>query len=207
MSATIDTPYFWEPYFGQIISGEIDLAKHIEKHAKPFSKDIVKEPNSTFFIAKLKHSFKLEKYVFIIRNPFDNIRSILNRLEIPGDGRTLDVENLPWVWQHLFKKTGGKDYVSVLAERWAKANGQHEIIDNPACTLIRYEDFLRDKEKSIEKLALELGLTPKNPIGHLVNVQYQPKGDRKVEPHLFFGKDNYEKIGDICGKLMKKFGY
>lgn len=207
MSATIDTHYFWEPYLGKIISGEIDLAKHIEKHAAPFSKDIVKEPNSTFFIPKLRQVFELEKYVFIVRNPFDNIRSILNRLEIPGDGKNLNVEKLPLVWRHLFEKNEGNDYVSVLAECWVEANGQDEIIDNPACALVRYEDFLLDKENSIEKLALELGLIPKKPIGHLVDVQYQPKGNRKIEPLVFFGEDNYEKIRDICGTLMKKFGY
>ncbi len=155
----------------------------------------------------MKEYFCLEKYIFIIRNPFDNIRSILNRLELPGDGENINVDSISLNWQYIFKKTKGKDYITVLANRWILANDQQKIINSEKCILVKYEDFKMDKEEFINNLVIKAGFKPNYSVKDLVDIQYQPKGNPNVDLLQFFGKKNYKKIELICGELIKRFDY
>ena len=57
----------------------------IKQHKYKFSKEIIKEPFLSFYTEELINSFPNSKIVWIVRNPYQNIRSILNRLKIPGN--------------------------------------------------------------------------------------------------------------------------
>lgn len=206
-TVTIDTKYFWEPYQSMLIKGELQMKDLVQKYSYPFSKQIIKEPASTFFIDKVQEYFYLSKYVFIIRNPFQNIRSILNRLNLPGDRGTIDLEHVNPNWRYLFIEENGHNYIKALAKRWVLANGQLERIEHNACILVKYEDFNINKESFINELAEQLGFERKNSIANLVNKDFQPKGNPETDPKKFFGHRNYSLIYETCIDLIKYYGY
>ena len=70
------------------------LNDFIKQHKYDFSKDIIKEPFLSFYAEELIESFPNAKIVWIVRNPYQNIRSILNRLKIPGNLQKIKFWNL-----------------------------------------------------------------------------------------------------------------
>jgi hypothetical protein len=73
--------------------------------------------------------------------------------------------------------------------------------------LIRYEDFLEDKTGEIARLAERLGLARINDISDKVDTQYQPRGNRGIDWHTFFGEGNLKRIERICSDRMHLLGY
>ena len=197
----------------RVASGEWHFSKLIERNRLDFSRNIIKEANLTPFYEDLCISFPKSRYVYVLRDPRDNIRSILNRVGIPGDLPCLDrrhLKNLPRGWDIVLDGTAlgfeMHNYIESLATRW---NLMVEVyLKNHAnMFLMRYEDFLKDKAGEICRLAKELGLAPVNDVSDQLDIQYQPRGDRNVTWSSFFGKKNLEKIQHICGDYMKVFGY
>jgi hypothetical protein len=75
-------------------------------------------------------------------------------------------------------------------------------------TLVRYEDFVKDKVGEITRLVRRMGLESVNDINGEVNVQYKPRGrNRDIPWDEFFGSENLARIEAICGKSMKRLGY
>lgn len=206
-SVTIDTHYLWEPYLSNLNSGSLTLKEITKKYSYPFSRDIIKEPAATFFIEKVEDVFKLNKYVFIVRNPYDNIRSILNRLELPGNKKNVSLNKINHNWQYLFKESRGENYVEVLTKHWLKANSQYQFIENKGCIVVTYEDFLKDKKQFIDNLAHNLSLDATEDISHLLNKAFQPRGNSKVNLFEFFGEENLNLITKLCANCMKYHGY
>lgn len=178
-----------------------------------FSFDIIKDPNFIFFLEEVRACFPLSKFVFIVRDPRDNIRSILNRLKLPGNLTSLGddhLDSIPEAWRMIIEgmipSIEGKNYVEKLANRWRLATDSYlQSVDQ--MILIRYEDFVLDKVFQINKLATTLGLEMTNDIVDYVDVQYQPRGQKNVNFADFYGSDNLEKIELACVSQMKKFGY
>jgi hypothetical protein len=150
----------------------------------------------------------------IIRNPFDNIRSILDRLDVDGTKRNLSKEDKKKFfhsWNLLLSNNwiqGNKtQYIEVLSERWniicnSYLENQENII------LIKYEDFLSNKKEVIYNLSKKLKLKEISDISHLLDKQFQPRGkQRKINVEEFFGTNNYNKIKYLCKENMKKLGY
>lgn len=149
LSATIDTKYLDDPFRTQIIERKLSIKHLVNKYSYPFSKQILKEPNATFFINEIGEFFLLHRYIFIVRNPFQNIRSILNRLNLPGNREYISMENVHPNWRYLFQVGKGKDYIDELVNWYLKVNSQYDKIEVENCKLVRYEDFLLSKEKYI----------------------------------------------------------
>lgn len=206
LSVTIDTEYLWDPYMTKLMEGELSLEDHITSKSHPFSKDIIKEPEATYIIDKVDECFELDKYVYVIRNPYQNIRSILNRLNLPGNKSKVNLSSIPTAWKRLFP-SNGNDYIKDLAKLWVKAYNNKEYIESESCVLVKYEDFVEDKETFIEELGNDLDLNSENDISHIVDHQFQPKGNSKCDLHDFFGEKNYKIISGICGSLMRRFDY
>jgi len=206
-SVQLDTKYLWEPYRNRLLAGEISLGELVSRYSYDFSKEILKEPAATFFIDLIESYFELRQYVFIVRNPYDTLRSILNRLGLPGDRRDIDLEDVVPRWRHLYREKQGRDYIATMAKRWVQANAQLDRVEDKRCVLVKYEDFKADKEQCIERLAEDLGLPLQNSIAHLVDKNFQPRGDSGIDPKAFFGSRNYGIITDICGELMEYYGY
>ncbi|MDR5865947.1 sulfotransferase family protein [Halomonas koreensis] len=185
------------------------------KYRSDFKRSIIKEPCLTFFYDEVRELMPNAKFVFIQRDPFQNIRSILNRLGIPGDLQNINLDDWPElaktpVWRLVLDSTWlGRDsgsYIEGLAHRWDLAakeclNGDKEFF------VIKYEDFIKDKEGAIYSLADSLGMEIKKNISGNVDVQYQGRGNSAVSVKDFFGMRNCEIIRNICGESADKLGY
>lgn len=195
-----------------------------EKNPESFRATVVKDNDFTFLYPSLARAFPDAGFVFIVRDPRQNIRSILNRLQLPGDLDGLSEEQ----YAHLRKKVSGwhtiltgssfgpgdgssdgsspGHYIDVLADRWVRANEVY-LAASDRMTLVRYEDFDAAKRPVVERLATELGFPVVNDISPSKDKQYQPLGDRSVTPEAFFGAENLERVERRCASLMPSFGY
>jgi hypothetical protein len=193
--------------------GELALSEFIKRNKLDFSKPIIKEPNLTFIYGALAESFPSAKFVFVYRDPRDNIRSILNRLNATGSQAALTGEqerNMTSGWRRVFagEPVGrkGEDYIETLALRWdcaAQILFEHMSEFYP----VRFEDFLQDKAGEIAHLAGELGLAEKHDITDHLDHPFQPAGDRSVSWIDFFGEINLKRIEKICSGSMARLNY
>lgn len=178
-----------------------------------FTCDIVKDPNFIFFVDEIVNCFPRAKFVFILRDLRDNIRSILNRLSLPGNLKKLredDLLSIPHPWKVISQgelpSIKGENYIEVLSNRWVLASNlykKHSLI----ITLIKYDDFKESKIESIGCLAHSVGLPVRQDILEFVNIQYQPRGQKITDWETFFGRENLDRIEEICGSLMQEFNY
>jgi len=214
LSVTIDLKKeIFNPTYQHVIKGELTFSKFVESHKLDFSREIVKEPNLTLLEPELSEYFSNSQFVFVIRDPRDNIRSILNRLQLPGNMAKLEPEhwekiNQSWklIVDNSWLELGGENYIEMLAARWNFTS--NVFLENPEkMKLIRYEDFLKDKNGEIARLAKALKLNQSKDILDKVDIQFQGRGNREVKWQDFFGPDNLSKIEVICGEKMKLLRY
>ncbi len=212
LSKTIDIPESWWPTLESLLKEDLSLKEFAHRNPHRFCTDIVKEPNLTFFYSDIEDIHPKAHFVFVVRDPRSNIRSLLDRLDLPGDKRKLGdaLENLPHEWRHLFRKDiwglQGSSYIDLLAARWRKAAHVY-LGDSSSMNLIRFESFLSDKSGAISSLAEDIGLQQQHDISEKVDIQYQPRGNRDVSWLEFFGAENIRRIEDICYQEMSAFGY
>lgn len=215
-SVTLDIFYRFkgEP-LARILKGELTLAQFVEKYPYYFSTDIIKEPSLTFLIDELRSCFPRGRMLTVIRDPRDNIRSILNRLDIPGDLQQLGDDHLEPLagkadWKMILDGTlyghAGSNYVETLARRWTLAADAY-LRHTDEIILVRYEDFVSDKVGTIETLARSLGLEPIHDISADVNRQYERRGNARATWPEFFGRENLAIIETVCRSHMVRLGY
>jgi len=199
-----------EPYIGELIRGDTPIAAYIKRNAWAFSADIVKEPGLTFVAPALMAHFARSRAVTVVRNPWNNIRSLLERLDLRGDADRVipGSRHINRTWQSIL---AGADlglppghYIDILATRWLRAAEIPGRLD-ARNIVIRYEDFAPEKQASIEALAKALDLPVVADISAKLEHAFQPRG-RGTDPRAFFGK-NYERIGAICGPRALQLGY
>lgn len=214
LSKTIDIPPLWSPVAIKIMHGQSNFTKIVRRHRFYFSTELIKEPEMTFFIDQVISTFPKAKYIFVVRDPRDNIRSLLNRINVPGHLKEIDKISFSAVlpsYRVMLDASiwGGKqteNYIEALAHKWNRA------VDSYLCykdrmALAKYEDFLNDKYRFIAKLAKQLGVLEKIDISDRLEVQYQPRGNRSISWKDFFGMENLMRIERICNSRMKEFGY
>lgn len=196
---------------------DIPLKSIIQQHPYYFSTPIIKDPNFTFLYTSLKSSFPQSQYLFVMRDPRDMIRSILNRLQIPGNlpqltpayqNKLANMTGRGWdlMLQGQLPQVPGETYIQRLAQRWLICAETYQKYQQDL-QLIRYEDFNQNKVETIQNLAQNLGLPVTGDIRQDVNKQYQPKGDRAITWLDFFGQDNLAQIEAICESKMLDFHY
>jgi len=213
---TIDLFYsgFYSSLFTKWKNNNISTSDFIRKNAVEFSADIIKEPHLSVFYKELKERFPESKFVMIVRNPLDNIRSILDRLNVEGNKESLskkDKKKFYHSWSLLLNNSwisgSQEQYIDVLAERWNIISSIY-LENKENIILVKYEDFLLDKTGIIKQLSDKLNLTQEIDISHLLDKQFQPKGKKQsVDLKVFFEKANYSRIKEICKKNMQKLGY
>lgn len=213
LTSTLDLPGMYEPTQTQLHDGSLSFDQFVARNRGDFARDIVKEPCLTFLYPQLRSRFPDSSIVFIIRDPRDNIRSILNRLSIPGDLTSLsenEFESLTPEWKLIVDGSwmglSGENYIDLLADRWRRAATVY-LKHRASVRLVRFEDFLEDKVGTIAILAADLGLDSVCDISDRVDVQYQPRGNRDVSWSEFFGDENLQRIEETCHPVMKEFGY
>jgi 2-polyprenyl-3-methyl-5-hydroxy-6-metoxy-1,4-benzoquinol methylase len=209
---TLDIPELWEEE-RKIFLGKRSLASFVKEYPQSFSAQLIKEPCLTFLYRELAEIFPDAHYVFIIRHPADNIRSILDRLKVPGhlENAELKIKSRN-TWKDLFYGTllgslKEEQYIARLAKRWV-LSAEMYLKNRDKMLLIRYEDFLADKHKCIHTASQHLGIDAKNAIEHLLDVQHQSRGATRGIPWIeCFGERNVEIIRKICGPYLKYFDY
>ena len=170
------------------------------KHYIIYSADGVKEnfPNATF--------------VFVIRDPWDNIRSLLNRLRLYGgvqvEPSSFEGANPTWlrVREGCTPDVPGSNYVERIVERWTLAS--RLFLDRADWMIpVKCETCKEAKEETVSATLRNLGFSHLKPIDHLVDRQFQPKGDHGVSWEEFFGPKGLETIEAVCGAEMRQLAY
>jgi hypothetical protein len=150
-----------------------------------------------------------------MRDPRDNIRSILDRLQLPGSLERLDLEGVPSLrsapaWRLVLDSRWlGFDephYIDALACRWNHAADAY-LQDPQRFILVRYEDFLRSKRSGIEAIAAGCGFRIVEDITAIADAPYQRRGNAGVDWKSFFGATNLERIEARCADRMSRLGY
>lgn len=171
-----------------------------------FSKKIIKEPSFTFYYHELISLFPDAEFVLVIRDPFENVRSICSRLKIDGDyeGTADQIRELTYDWRLIadgdYYQHKGVNLIETLAKRAAACYSIYKKNKN-RIQLIRYEDFSKAKIDEIKRLASAVGLEVKNDVASIANHQFQPKGS-SVSADEFFSRKNYQLIAEACDELI-----
>ncbi len=210
LRATLDFAGAWHPFISPLVRGDTGMDEFVRVNAWAFSAPIVKEPNLTFVADRLLQRFPRSRAVFIVRDPWNNIRSILARVKVRGDLHASSyITRANRTWRDIL---AGEDiqlppdhYVSTLARRWLKATDMARLAGTGA-TVIRYEDFCADKARTIYDLARRLGLPISLRIEDMVDRPFQRRSGLVAEPVCFFG-DNLARITEIVGARASEFGY
>jgi hypothetical protein len=197
-----------------IHDGRMPIDALIDEEVLAFSRDVIKDPDLTLLYDALSDRFPAAQFVMIIRDPRDNIRSILDRLGLPGrpEQHTHDgYEELPEGWKRVLNGNrldmDESTYIDRLAERW-RIMARVYLENKGNLELIRYEDFLSDKVAAIDDLAHRLGLPRKASIEDQVDQQFQPRGKRRNMDWLsVYGERNLERIEKRCRAPMRELGY
>jgi hypothetical protein len=199
----------------QLHSGHLPVAKFIRLAAHEFERHLIKDPDLTFLYNGLRKHFPLAQFVFVLRNPATNIRSILNRHNIPGRGvdcQSFEVmaRGLSPLWKTVFQPDAlglpGGSHLDVLAQRWDRC-AQIYLSNQSDLIGLRYEVFLQNKRGSIEELANRLRTPVINDISNRIDVQFQPKGDHSQTLEDFFGQEGLGKIRTWCAGSAYKLNY
>ncbi len=190
-------------------------------HPVLFGSPVIKDPDFTFIFPQVQACYRHAHFLFVIRDPRDTIRSICNRLGLKGADSRHKIEHLKITncnrhWERIISGSlpsipGSGDssqdnFFYNLAHRWNHATNEYQK-NKESMVLIKYEDFLLNKEKCINDIAGKLNLPKVNSITEFLDVQFQPKGNPHVDLEEFFGSDNLLVIEKICERYMEKFGY
>ena len=215
LSYTIDIFCLYTGLEEQVLKGQHSFSEVLNRGRYYFSKDIIKDPGFAFLYDDLTTTFPTSRRVFIFRDPRHNIRSILNRLDLPGHLEALSVEQWQRIQQQLpgwysildgdLAGHKGATYIETLALRCQKII-QIYLKHQAEVTPIYYEAFKQDKVASIHQLADQLDLPIIQNIDNVKDIQFQPKGNADISLNEFFG-DNLNTIEKICKTEMLAIGY
>jgi len=215
LSKTIDIPPLWGYKGLRIMHGQCRFSSVLEENPHYFSTEVIKEPMMTFFVEQVVEQFPKARYVFVVRDPRDNIRSLLDSRDLPGDREDLSERDT----KHLDSgrvllnadawEISAQSYIELLAKRWVFAvKGIDKLQEaGKAPLIVRYEDFMEGKAEYIQSVADSISLKKKSSILEQVDVSYQPRGNRSVNWDEFYGQRNLSKINEICFLKMKQIGY
>jgi len=214
LSATLDLKKeMKDPVIDRVKTGGLSMGEFVRRNKLDFSREIIKEPSLSPYYPELAAEFPRARFVMVIRDPRDNLRSILNRLKISGSLDDIpegERARISRAWELILDGRwlglDGANYIDMLAQRW---NAIADVyLDNAdRMILLKYEDFSKDKVGELGRLARALGLEKKHDVSHRVDVQFQPAGDRGVRWDEFFGAENLSRIETICADRMARFGY
>lgn len=210
LPATIDLRRDFErPLAPAVAAGRCTFARFLRRHAEAFSNPIVKDPNLTFLLPRILDRWPDARLVFVRRDPVQTVRSVLDRLGIPGDLEALEaasLESVPPGWRCVLdsrwcerlapdgdRSRGPLHYVEELARRCLLADrvASRSLASRSDRTIeVRYEAFRDDKIASIGSLAERLGLElrDRDALAAAVDRPFQPAGRAAgVDPERFFG--------------------
>ena len=185
--------------------------RYVRRNAADFSRRLVKEPGLTYVHEHLVRRWPEAKIAIVVREPVATIRSVLERLELPGDRDSIQESELrripqPWrvVLDNRWLGVGTGHYIDQLAERWCIA-ARLAIARRDSWMVVRYEDFVRDKITMIDSIADDFGFPVVAEIDAFLDRPFQPRGARR-DPGEVFGR-NLERITERTESLVQELGY
>lgn len=199
----------------EILAGRVPVTTLMARAPSEFAAGVIKDPDFTFIAAALAEAFPAAHFVGVVRDPRTTLRSIYERLDLPGDRARLDLDAAPVLaarpnWRLLFEPEplglGDGHELARLAARWVLAVERMEAL-GPRCTLVRYEDFLADKVGVLDGLATATGLDARGDVSAVLDRPFQRPGRHRGTPAEFFGAANLARIEDVCGPVMARYGY
>ncbi len=213
LTATLDLAFITSTQIVKMYNATMSVDTFVNRHQLAFSKDLIKEPHLTFMYDSLHNHFPKASFILVVRDPRSNIRSILNRLKIPGDLPSILLQewkeiNDQWcpVLDGSWMGLTGTTYIEMLAARWNRAVDIY-LSHQDTIQFVRYEDFAADKLNVIRQLALHLGLPETNDITPRLDHPFQPVGNRSISWIDFFGAQNLHCIEQMCASRMERLGY
>ena len=212
------------PRAAEVATGRRAFGGFLRRNAVDFSRPIVKEPNLTFLLPEILGRWPQARIVFVDRDPVQTVRSVLDRLEIPGDLEGLEhldaatAASIPAGWRIVLDSRwcerhapGGevgrprRHYVEELARRSLLSRRIAEACAHarPDRThVVSYEAFRQDKAGTIERLLGALGLPMRVERGEFsqhLDRPFQPPGRfATATPESFFGA-NLERLRQAAG--------
>ncbi len=200
----------------RLLSGQRPFRDLVAACPHEFEADVIKAPTFGLFYDDLGRLFPEGRFVFIVRDPRENIRSILDRLGLPGDLDALrprerqawaDLPGWRFVMEGRLPPVAGANYVETLANRWNLFADLY-LHDADRIECLRYEDFCADKTGTVAGLAARMGWEVVHDISAEVDRPYQRPGRNRGTPwREFFGPENLARIERLCGRRMQAFGY
>lgn len=213
MSVTLDIRDLSIGYLLDLYEGVISVPTFLNRYRRAFSREVIKEPGLTFAYEKLRVHYPESPFVFVVRDPRDNIRSILNRLGLPGTASSLSSDQLAElnpIWRHIVNNRAlgveTEHYIESLAHRWNRGTDIYLHHSDRIC-LARYEQFCSEKTKYIESILQALDLSVVQSPKSVVETQHQPQGNRSISWDAFFGPENLSRIEHICSENMNVLNY
>ena len=192
-----------------LFSGKTTIKTLWKKQQHFFSAPIGKDPDFVFILPELIKLFPKAKFMFIIRDPRDTIRSICNRLDLPGNiaGDNNKHYTIPSAWKDCIEGKNphfpGTNYIEILAHRWVKMS-QIYLENSHHCIRVNYEDFRAGKSNTISKIVRELNTVQEHDIDHMKDIQFQPRGNPNVSWEEFYGENQLKTIEDITRHVEER---
>lgn len=177
-----------------------------------FRRDLVKENELTLATDALLQVLPNARFVYVVRHPADNIRSILDRVDLPGHPLPLDrVDRSGSGWHRIVHGTDidvdAEDHITSLAKRWSYTAEIYNR-NRDRLHLVRYEDFTADKKGTISTLSRQLDIEPQQKIEAFLDVSFQPRGTHRSVPLTdFFSADAIATIHRCCRNGMDTLQY
>ena len=190
---------------------ERNFNRYVRRNAADFARPLVKEPGLTYVHQHLVRRWPDSKVVIVVREPLATIRSVLERLKLPGDRDSIEDSGLrdipqPWrvVLDNRWLGVGTGHYIDQLAERWCIA-ARLALAKQDTWMMVRYEDFVRDKIGTIDSIAGRFDFPVVAEIDSFLDRPFQPRGARR-DPREVFGP-NLERIVERTESLVDQLGY
>lgn len=201
-SVLLDTPLLWGSATSPLSTNQFrELRK---KHPVTFRTRLVKEPNATMYPESVMDAVPKTNHLLLVRTPAQNIRSHLDRLNIPGNAHSIKGLKVPKNYAKFFDRNAQLPPAIALAHRWRNVHNQ-AIWMKPEISVFWYSDFVDHPNDTIEKAASHLSLSVTKNVDSVLKQQLQPMGkNRTAPPSAFFGESILTEIQSITDETCQK---
>lgn len=201
----------YDPKFHHVRAGKMSFQSFMRRNALDLNSGIVKEPNLAVLLPLLLREYPDEKVYVVTRHPLHNIRSICDRLGCRSDERAIEVakrQNPAWkiIASGQDLNCEGGSISEVLAQRWL-AIYTEALSFRRDIKLIRYEDFVSDKQKFLDSMCNELELSSCAIKDQELSKQFQPRGRNADDLEGWFEPRDLQSCWSHTSDIARSLGY
>jgi len=206
-SYAIDFPDFRQGLLERLQAGSCSLRWALRWRAgRQCARELVKECNLILFYEQLRRCYPHSPKVFVLREPRANIRSVLDRLHLPGQMGRGGIHN--WVSSPEWRGVLDGGWLGLpnpepplsLAWRWRLAAETYWRYRREM-ELVHYEAFCRNKSQVIHDLADRLCLPVRRDITPWLDFPFQSPGTPRTDWTNYFGAEQLARIEGVCGPV------